>query len=202
MHPLLLDAHYTSRPCEMHDVPEKDMQPIDLEKVPVDVWRALAAGRGSWRTPVLASVAPGDEADARIVVIRDVSARDRELLFYTDRRSRKCAQLGVAPAVCLIVYDSEARWQVRLYGGAQAEMRENVLDACWRGLAEAQRAHYAADLLVDAGNEKGRENFAAFRVIVNRFHCLWLTDNGNHAAEFVWHESGDDGGWRGHPVRP
>ena len=174
------------------------MLPASLDDVPADVWRNLSTGRGAWRTPVLASVAPGGEADARVVVIRAVSAAERDLVFHTDARSRKHAQLQLAPRVCLVVHDEDARWQVRLYGEATVESRESRLDDWWQALGELQRAHYAADVEEKPGNEKGRENFAAFHVIVERFHCLWLDDAGNRAAEF-FHEHN---AWRGRPCRP
>lgn len=175
------------------------MHAHELDAVPAQTWRSLAAGNGAWRTPVLASVAPGGMADARIVVLREVSAGRRELTFYTDRRSRKHAQLAAAASVCVVVYDTDERLQVRLYGKAREERDTALLNARWRDLAQAQRALYAADVVAErAGHEKGRENFAAFHITIERFHCLWLDDACNRAAEFDW----DGQRWQGRPCRP
>jgi len=177
------------------------MHPDELAKVPQDIWQHLVARNGAWRTPVLASAVPGGGADVRTVVLRSASAAGRELVFFTDRRSRKLAQLQADPAVCLLVYDDERRLQARFYGNAVSEQSSAVLDDWWSGLAGHQRALYALDMLADGqsgDNEKGRENFAAFRVTVERFHCLWILERGNAAVQFDWQH----GQWRGHPVRP
>lgn len=176
------------------------MHADDLAKAPEDIWQHLVVGNGAWRTPVLASTKSGGGADARTVVLRLVTPAERELVFFTDRRSRKLAQLQADPAVCLVVYDDERRLQARFYGRAIREHESTALNAWWEALAEHQRVHYAVDVLADNldGNEKGRENFAAFRVSVHRFHCLWLQDKGDIAAEFEWR----NGQWHGATVRP
>lgn len=166
------------------------------ESAPAKVWEALETRDGPWRTPVLANLTPAGEADARIVVLREVSPGKRELVFFTDRRSNKYAALLAAPSVCLVIYDGVG-WQVRLYGDAREETAKPALDAWWNALGSTQRAHYGNDS-DSLGDEKGRENFAAFRVTIDRFHCLWLHDEGNEAVEFRWHEDG----WEGTAVRP
>ncbi|HEX6929606.1 MAG TPA: pyridoxamine 5'-phosphate oxidase family protein [Gammaproteobacteria bacterium] len=172
----------------------------DIEQVPGKVWNSLATGAGPWRTPVLATAGPQDGGDARIVVLRAVSTAERDLVFFTDRRSRKYRQLENHPAACLLVYDEAQGVQVRLYGVVTREASEEMLDQWWRNLAAHQRSHYAADASVPqtAGNGKGRENFTAFHVRIHRFHCLWIHDDGNEAAEFEWR----DGRWPGRFCRP
>ena len=177
------------------------MQADDLEKAGADIWQHLVVGNGAWRTPVLASANSGGGADARTVVLRSVTPAKRELVFFTDRRSRKLAQLQADPAVCLVVYDDERRLQARLYGRALREHDATALDDWWQSLADHQRVHYAVDVLANElgnRNEKGRENFAAFRVEIQRFHCLWIQDKGDIAAEFEWR----NGQWQGATVRP
>ncbi|HEX7045955.1 MAG TPA: pyridoxamine 5'-phosphate oxidase family protein [Gammaproteobacteria bacterium] len=176
------------------------MKPAELDRIPAEMWQALAARHGAWRTPVLASVTPEGSADARVVVLREVSAQRRELVFFTDRRSRKHDALLANPSACFVIYDAGAGWQVRLYGSARAETANAETDAWWEMLGEHQRAHYgnAGDDSEERNTQEGRENFAAFRVTIDRFHCLWLHDDGNEAAEFLWR----DNGWRGHFVRP
>lgn len=173
------------------------MKPGELDRIPAEMWQALAARHGAWRTPVLASVTPEGGADARVVVLREVSAQRRELVFFTDRRSRKHEALLDNPSACFVIYDVDAGWQVRLYGSARAETATAEMDAWWKTLGEHQRAHYG-NAENASSMQEGLENFAAFRVTIDRFHCLWLHDDGNEAAEFEWR--GD--GWRGHFVRP
>lgn len=174
------------------------MKPGELDKIPAEMWQALAARDGVWRTPVLASVTPEGGADARVVVLREVSAQGRELVFFTDRRSRKHGALLANPLTCFVIYDADAGWQVRLYGRARAEPTNAEMDAWWEALGEHQRAHYAGGDSEERNTQEGRENFAAFRVTIERFHGLWLHDDGNEAAEFLW----DGETWQGRFVRP
>lgn len=179
------------------------MRPADLEAVPAEIWKKLAATSGPWRTPALASVTPSQTADVRTVVLREVSADERQVVFFTSRRSRKMEQLASHPGVSLLVYDEQADWQVRFYGEAVAVTEDVVLDRWWTLLGETQRAHYQADVMASAmasspSKAKGRENFAAFTITINRFHSLWLYSDGNEAAEFEWH----DDRWVGRPARP
>lgn len=170
----------------------------DLDAVSTEIWRKLAAGQGAWRAPVLANVTPAGMADARIVVLRHVFEETREVIFFTDRRSRKFAGLTVNPSSCFVIYDVDAHWQLRLYGEAVEEAGGPRLDTWWSALGEHQRMHYAAGENEGQTQESGRENFVAFRVEIVRFHCLWLHAEGNEAAEFEWR----DAGWRGRFVRP
>lgn len=172
----------------------------DIESVPAEAWKLLAARRGAWRTPVLASVTADGRPDARTVVLRTVSTARRELVFFTDRRSPKHAQLSANPSACLVIHDPGAGLQLRLYGSADVETRNVQLDAHWEALDDHQRAHYAQDAVEESvpGKDRGRENFAVFRVRVDRFHCLRLSTEGNAAAEFTW----EDGQWKGRKIRP
>lgn len=165
-----------------------------LESVPAELWRRLAAADGAWRTPVLASARPGGGANARTVVLRMADPAARELVFFTDCRSAKIGELRADGDCCFVVYDQDRGVQARLLGRARREQDAATLDGWWQRLGENQRRLYAAD---SGAGEKGRENFAAFRVTVERFHCLWLNERGNRAAEFAW-----DGTWRGKWVRP
>lgn len=175
------------------------MRPADLEAVPAEIWKKLHQANDAWRTPVVASVASGAGGDARTVVLREARPAERQLVFFTDRRSRKFAQLAINPQVCLLVFDEALRWQVRLYGKAAAVEEVNQLDKWWAELADFQRANYAADVLATGDlKDKGRENFAAFEITAERMHSLWLHDEGNEAAEFEW----QDDRWHGHPARP
>jgi pyridoxamine 5'-phosphate oxidase len=61
----------------------------------------------------LATVQDG-EAQARSVVLREVDAAARELLFFTDARSAKVAQMTAQPVGTLLCWSSRISWQLRL----------------------------------------------------------------------------------------
>lgn len=85
------------------------------------LWRELARAvhdkHHAWRTPVLATVAQGEnqaEADARTVVLREVNAEARQLFVYTDTRSPKVAQLAANPNATLLFWSPQRHWQLRV----------------------------------------------------------------------------------------
>ena len=82
-----------------------------------------------WRVAVLATIADG-QADARSLVLREVDAAERRLVFYTDARSPKVRQIEQSPQGTLIFYSRELGWQLRM------QVRLNVETA---GLAVSSR---------------------------------------------------------------
>lgn len=87
-----------------------------LEAVQTEVWRQLALSvrdkSHPWRTPVLAT-RDGESVDARTVVLREVNADQRQVLFYTDPRAGKVRQLLVQPQAVLVLWSPQLGWQLR-----------------------------------------------------------------------------------------
>jgi pyridoxamine 5'-phosphate oxidase len=88
-----------------------------LALIETSVWHelqqaALQPGH-EWRTMALATI-DGDVAQARSVVLREVNATARELVFYTDARSPKVAQIHAHPRGTLLCWSSRISWQLRL----------------------------------------------------------------------------------------
>src|SRR5437868_501820 len=75
--------------------------------------RPRGAPPHEWRVAVLATLAEG-QADARSIVLREVEARERRLIFYTDARSPKVRQIEAAPQGTLIFWSPTLAWQLRL----------------------------------------------------------------------------------------
>jgi pyridoxamine 5'-phosphate oxidase len=90
-----------------------DSLPLIEAQVWQELLRAVAQRDHGWRTLVLAT-AQGDEAQARTVILREVDAAARELLFYTDARSAKVAQIGARPVGTLLGWSAALGWQLRL----------------------------------------------------------------------------------------
>jgi hypothetical protein len=66
-----------------------------------------------WRVAVLATL-DGGQADARSIVLREVDAAERRLIFYTDARSPKVRQIEASPQGTLIFHSRELGWQLRM----------------------------------------------------------------------------------------
>ena len=83
-----------------------------LALIETSVWQELqqaAAQPGhEWRTMALATV-DGEVAQARTVVLREVHPGLRELMFFTDARSAKVAQMREQPHGTLLCWSSRHR---------------------------------------------------------------------------------------------
>jgi len=88
-----------------------------LELIELSLWqelqRAAQQAGHEWRTMALGTVA-GDEAQVRTVVLREADGAARELIFFTDARSPKVAQMQSRPVGTLLCWSSRISWQLRL----------------------------------------------------------------------------------------
>ena len=105
-----------------------------LDEVEAAVWRELAACTKDrahpWRTTVLATV-DGERADARLVVIREVDARQKQILFYTDERAGKVRQLLNHPMGTLVMWSPALGWQLRCRVRLAVEMSGLAASSRW-----------------------------------------------------------------------
>jgi hypothetical protein len=86
-----------------------------------------------WRVAVLATV-DGDQADARSLVLREVDAAERRLVFYTDARSPKVRQIEQSPQGTLIFYSRELGWQLRMQVRLNVETTGLAVSSRWAKL--------------------------------------------------------------------
>ena len=105
-----------------------------LDAIRVEIWRQLELAtrdqRHAWRTPALATI-NGHEADARTVVLREIDARDRRLLIYTDERASKVPQLLNHPVGTLVMWSAEVGWQLRCRVHLGLEMTGLAASSRW-----------------------------------------------------------------------
>ena len=111
-----------------------DMRRNSLEDIEAEVWRqlslAVADKSHAWRTPVLATI-NGDMADARTVVLREVDARTKQLLIYTDERAGKVHQLLNHPRGTLVRWSPALGWQLRCRVRLSLEMSGLAASSRW-----------------------------------------------------------------------
>ena len=86
-----------------------------------------------WRTMVLATI-EADEAQARTVLLREVDAAAHELVFYTDARSPKVAQIQARPIGTLLCWASRMGWQLRLRVELEVEISGLQVSSRWARL--------------------------------------------------------------------
>ena len=114
------------------------MSRIDsLALIETSLWQELQSAARQpgheWRTMALGTVA-GDEAQVRTVVLRDVDATAHELIFFTDARSPKVAQMRSRPIGTLLCWSSRISWQLRLRVALDVQTAGLKVSSRWAGL--------------------------------------------------------------------
>jgi hypothetical protein len=145
----------------------------------------------AWRVMTLATV-DGDRADARSVVLRDVNAERREIVFYTDARSPKVAQIRAQPQAMLVGWWPQPGWQLRLRVTLSIETAGLEVSSRWARVKLSPSAHdYLAALPpgtpVDRYQpERGsREHFAVVTAQVDEMDWLELHADGHRRARLA-----------------
>jgi hypothetical protein len=108
-----------------------------LALIEASLWQELQlaaqhAGH-EWRTMALGTVA-GEEAQVRTVVLREVDTAARELIFYTDARSPKVAQMRSRPVGTLLCWSSRISWQLRLRVALEVQTAGLKVSSRWARL--------------------------------------------------------------------
>ena len=158
------------------------------------LWAELARAthvRGhAWRVLALATV-DGARAAARNVVLREVRADHRQLVFYSDSRAPKVAQLSAHPLGSLLAWSTALRWQLRLEVSLSVADSGPDVSSRW---AQVQRSPGAQDYLANAspgtpvdcyGSECGAQpHFAVVTAHVTAIDWLELHAQGHRRARF------------------
>jgi len=166
----------------------------DLAEIETAVWNELAAAVGRrthpWHLAVLATV-DGGNADARLIVLRELDREARELVFFTDARSPKVRQLGSHPQGVMVLWSESLGWQLRLTVQMEVETAGLAVSSRWAHLKMKPAAHdYLSPLppgspLANLAPERGtREYFALVRSRVQSIDWLDLHPEGYRRACF------------------
>lgn len=191
----------------------------DHDEALAQLWERLSAGardrRSAWHTPVVAS-SVGDEARARVVVLRGADAAARRLRFHTDARAAKADELRARPRVELLFYDPAANLQLRARGDARVETHGAEPDSAWAATRMFGRRCYLAPQPpgaqvaephsglpaelearepTPAESEAGRSNFAVVLVTLDRLEWLHLAHGGHRRGVLAWTGSEWQGQW-------
>jgi hypothetical protein len=176
------------------------------------IGRGVADRRHAFHTPVLVTHGIDGVPAARTVVLRGFAAADRVLVFHSDRRSRKVAELAADPRIAAVFYDPTSKIQIRVDGGASVHVADGVTAAAWQRLAVFGRRSYlslppgSASSAPSSGlpaaletrvpdaeeAEGGYANFAVILVQVRRLDWLSLSARGHRRAHFAWTDGGDE----------
>ena len=144
-----------------------------------------------WRTMVLATI-QDDEAQARSVVLREVDAAARELIFFTDARSAKVAQMRQRPIGTLLCWSSRLSWQLRLRVQLEVQTAGLKVSSRWARLKLTPAAQdYLSPLPPGSPltepyepERASREHFAVVNAHVLSVDWLELHADGHRRAHF------------------
>ena len=182
---------------------------------PDALWRQLARASADRRHPwrVVAFCTQGaDGPQARSVILRRVLTDERTLVFYTDARSGKVAELMVCPRVALLMWDPGHRQQLRVDGLAALECNTAAVEQHWAGVPEAARRDYASAAApgavvsghMPAGDPldraTARRHFSVVTVQVQSLDFLQLDRDAHHRGRYGW--DAERGQWELMPLVP
>lgn len=144
-----------------------------------------------WRVMTLATV-DGQSADARSIVLRDIDESKRRVIFYTDARSPKVAQMRAAPQGVLVGWWPDNGWQLRLRVQLAIETSGLEVSSRWARVKLSPSAHdYLAALPpgtpVDRYQpERGsREHFAVVTATIADMDWMELHAEGHRRARLA-----------------
>ena len=148
-----------------------------------------------WRVAVLATVDDG-QADARSLVLREVDAAERRLVFYTDARSPKVRQIEQSPQGTLIFYSRKLGQQLRMQVRLNVETTGLAVSSRWARLQTSAGARDYQSVAtpgrpLDAPlSELGvRGHFAMIEAMAETVDWVELHPEGHRRALLGGHES-------------
>jgi pyridoxamine 5'-phosphate oxidase len=196
------------------------MTPETLEQRFGGAWALILEGatnrRSPCHTPVVATIGENGSPQQRVMVLRAADQDTRLLRFHTDVRAHKVNELTASNALSILLYDAEAKVQLRLSGVGHVRAESSDVDAIWQETDRFARRCYMAEAApssIASGPTSGlpdwvqgikpeeadlipaRANFAILLAEVNRIEWLYLAATGHRRARWDW----DDGAqvWNG-----
>ena len=135
----------------------------------------------SFKNIVLSTVS-NNKPSQRIVVLREFS-NDWNVYFYSDSRSRKIQEIKRNKTVSILLYNSEKKNQIRIYGTSNICEERRMK---WEQMSIYSKKNYNTVLKpgefqknhltkYNKKHELGYKNFCIIKVQVNELDCLYLS---------------------------
>lgn len=172
-----------------------------LNQILSDLWNQLHEATIRSDHPFhLAGVASLNEIQGvtlRTMVLRKIDPDTRSLMFHTDRRSPKFADLLQDPTLACLFYDPQARVQIRVQARATLHTQDAVAQEQWKALSDHSRLLYAFSL--PPGTEidspfpptrvplhEARDHFAVIVAHIDSMEWLYLDPQSHQRLSFTW----------------
>ena len=178
-----------------------------LEGVEASIWRHLRRAvkdrRSPGHTPTVGTVGSDGEPRLRTVVFRGCDSEQRVLMFHTDARSPKWADLKADKRIAMHFYFPKQKLQFRVQGTARLEHKTDATLAKWNSMNssahDCYRVKTAPGTPIDeprsraeetAGEHDGYPAFARVHIQVRSIDWLYLAAVGHRRAQFTWTDDG------------
>jgi pyridoxamine 5'-phosphate oxidase len=183
-----------------------------LDGIEQDCWEQLLRGalssKSDFHQPVIGTISDG-ACSMRTVVLRQTVIAEKKLVFHTDTRSGKIADLATNNSVTWLFYSQRHRIQIRVKAKAHIFIDTPIAREIWLKTPEKSAKSYMttqAPGTVVAGATSGlpnefalREptkiemnaavgNFAVVVTQVEWMEWLWLNKSGHRRAQFVYND--------------
>jgi pyridoxamine 5'-phosphate oxidase len=189
---------------------EQESKFATLDSIEKDCWEQLQRGalsiKSDFHQPVIGTISDG-ACSLRTVVLRKTEIAEKQLVFHTDTRSGKIADLAINNTVTWLFYSQRHRIQIRVKAKALVLIDTPIAREIWLKTPEKSAKSYMTTLApgtIAANATSGlpnefdlREptktemnaavgNFAVVVTQVEWMEWLWLNKSGHRRAQFVY----------------
>lgn len=177
----------------------------DLDAILPTAWDLLTQGardrKSDFHILHLATISADGIPNNRSIVLQDFDVQSRTILFHTDSRSEKAAEIFERPHVAIHAYSRSEKVQLRMQCRANFHHCDVVTGAAWRTMHDMSRQCYkqveapgapipapstGALQAEDDGESQPYENFAVVMATIQKLEWLYLSAAGHRRALFDW----------------
>jgi len=178
------------------------------------LFRATVERNNPFRNASIASIEDGVPQN-RIVVLREVNPQQRTLIYWTDKRSDKVAQLRSNPSLSALFWNEKRKLQIRASGTTTLLQNNDLTREAWDKIGIRGRKSYATsqapgttieqdsdglpaqwgDDLDLQDTEYAYDNFMIILQEVTSMECLHLHQEGHQRARFDWNGEAWQSSW-------
>ena len=172
----------------------------NLKKIDQLIWDFFQQGvknkKSAFHLPTIATCGM-KSFNLRTVVLRQVIREDNIVVFHTDIRSKKIAELKSNNKLLLHIYDKKNKIQIQAEGKAKIFYKEKINNLIWNSLSNNTKSVYLVNKtpgkkianqkdFKNLTHDEGYENFAIIKVKIYQIIFLQLSHSGNKKALFKY----------------
>lgn len=187
---------------QVRDLEHKNYYMKHRQKILDGIWKELELSLKKSKHPFhifTITTINGKFPDSRYVVLRNVNAAKKTILFNTDKRSSKIKHIKDNNNVCALFYDIVKKVQLRIYGNIEEETNLNILKNIWSDSREMSKKcylnKYAPGTVIENSKDymnnnsdidinDGFRNFAVLKIKIDKIDWLNLNHQGHERLMF------------------